>query len=150
MLSITCFTRIALHDAYGIAHRLHCDITPGNIILYHDGPPPTGPPPTEEHRNGYLVDWELSCDTSTKSEKTHRRDASVSTSRLVLPMQRITCSDSRHRCIGSSLLSAYSKTRTHRTRYRTTWSPYTMSSCIVHSFTSHITSTGTNSFVCLV
>ncbi|KAL1950098.1 hypothetical protein VTO73DRAFT_5220 [Trametes versicolor] len=63
---------IALHDAYGITRRLHCDITPGNIILYHDGSPPT-----EEPRKGYLVDWELSFDPSAKREKTRRRDASM-------------------------------------------------------------------------
>ncbi len=74
MLSTARLTRIALHDAHGIAHRLHRDITPDNIILYHDGSRP------EEPRKGYLVDWELSCDTSAESKKTRRRDASVSAS----------------------------------------------------------------------
>ncbi|KAJ2990072.1 hypothetical protein NUW54_g8585 [Trametes sanguinea] len=47
----------AMTDAYTLANRLHCDIHPGNIILYRD---PNDPACNPSSRKGYLIDWDHS------------------------------------------------------------------------------------------
>ncbi|KAI0831731.1 hypothetical protein BC628DRAFT_547781 [Trametes gibbosa] len=53
----------ALRSAYERCKRLHRDVSPANIVLYHDGAQKS-----HECRQGYLIDWELSCDTSNSKQ----------------------------------------------------------------------------------
>ncbi|KAI0632326.1 hypothetical protein C8Q77DRAFT_1074327 [Trametes polyzona] len=47
---------LALRGAHDLAHRLHRDINPGNIILYWDNTNKSG----RRIRRGYLIDWDQS------------------------------------------------------------------------------------------
>ncbi|KAI0350368.1 hypothetical protein OH77DRAFT_1573299 [Trametes cingulata] len=49
-------------DAYRRAHRLHCDVTPANIILYYDDEDQAA---SRIPRKGYLIDWDQSWDTTS-------------------------------------------------------------------------------------
>ncbi|KAI0671015.1 hypothetical protein C8Q78DRAFT_831127, partial [Trametes maxima] len=60
----------ALRDAYKIGHRLHRDVTPGNIVLYND---PNDKACTPLLRKGYLIDWDQSCTRSPHPESSFDR-----------------------------------------------------------------------------
>ena len=47
--------RLAVRDAYTLGHRLHRDLSVGNIILVQEQPFPA-------RRKGYLIDWDSSCE----------------------------------------------------------------------------------------
>ncbi|KAJ3006456.1 hypothetical protein NUW54_g3931 [Trametes sanguinea] len=64
----------AMKDAYELANRLHCDIHPGNIILYRV---PGNEDCTPSTRRGFLIDWDHSCALNDPDKVTPRYEPSL-------------------------------------------------------------------------